>query len=66
VEAIHHYQTLELQYRQKYKQRLEHQYKIMKPDATSEEIRAVVEDVNYGQFFSQAVRINSGIAILIC
>lgn len=55
MEAIQNYQTVEQQYRQKYKQRLERQYKIVKPDATPEEIRAVVEDDNGGQVFSQAV-----------
>jgi syntaxin 1B/2/3 len=56
MEAIQNYQTVEQQYRQKYKQRLERQYKIVKPDATPEEVRAVVEDDNGGQVFSQAVR----------
>jgi len=55
VEAIQNYQTVEQQHRQKYKQRLERQYKIVKPDATPEEIRAVVEDDNGGQVFSQAL-----------
>lgn len=57
MEAIQNYQTVEQQHRQKYKQRLERQYKIVKPDATPDEIRAVVEDDNGGQVFSQAVRI---------
>lgn len=57
MEAIQNYQTVEQQYRQKYRQRLERQYKIVKPDATPEEVRAVVEDDNGGQIFSQAVRI---------
>jgi len=55
VEAIQNYQTVEQQHRQKYKQRLERQYKIVKPDASPEEIRAVVEDDNGGQVFSQAL-----------
>lgn len=55
MEAIQNYQTVEQQYRQRYKQRLERQYKIVKPDATPEEVRAVVEDDNGGQVFSQAV-----------
>jgi len=55
VEAIQNYQTVEQQHRQKYKQRLERQYKIVKPDASPEEIRAVVEDDNGGQIFSQAL-----------
>ena len=57
MEAIQNYQTVEQQHRQKYKQRLERQYKIVKPDATPEELRAVVEDDGGGQVFSQAVRI---------
>jgi len=55
VEAIQNYQTVEQQYRQKYKQRLERQYKIVKPDATQEEIRAAVDDDSGGQVFSQAL-----------
>lgn len=58
MEAIQNYQTVEQQYRQRYKQRLERQYKIVKPDASPEEIRAVVEDDGGGQVFSQAVRIH--------
>lgn len=55
MEAIQNYQSAEQQHRQKYKQRLERQYKIVKPDATPEEVRAVVEDDNGGQVFSQAL-----------
>jgi len=55
LEAIQNYQTVEQQHRQKYKQRIERQYKIVKPDATPEEVRAVVEDDNGGQVFSQAL-----------
>ncbi|TFK42689.1 t-SNARE [Crucibulum laeve] len=55
VEAIQNYQTVEQQYRTKYKQRMERQFKIVKPDATPEEVRAVVNDENGGQIFSQAL-----------
>jgi len=58
VEAIQNYQAVEQQHRQKYKQRLERQYKIVKPDATPEEVRAAVEDDGGGRVFSQAVRIH--------
>ncbi|KAG6911449.1 hypothetical protein DXG01_014523 [Tephrocybe rancida] len=44
VEAIQNYQTVEQQYRTKYKQRMERQFKIVKPDASPEEVRAVVND----------------------
>ncbi|KAL0947028.1 hypothetical protein HGRIS_013171 [Hohenbuehelia grisea] len=55
VEAIQNYQTVEQQFRTKYKQRMERQYKIVKPDATPEEVRAVVNDEGGGQIFSQAL-----------
>lgn len=55
VEAIQNYQNVEQQYRQKYKQRMERQFKIVKPDATPEEVRAVVNDDQGGQVFSQAL-----------
>jgi len=55
VEAIQSYQQVEQQYRQKYKHRMERQFKIVKPDATPEEVRAVVDDSQGGQIFSQAL-----------
>lgn len=55
VEAIQNYQSEEQQYRTKYKQRMERQFRIVKPDATPEEVRAVVNDDSGGQIFSQAL-----------
>lgn len=55
VEAIQNYQTVEQQYRTKYKQRMERQFKIVKPDASPEEVKAVVNDESGGQIFSQAL-----------
>ncbi|KAJ2912299.1 hypothetical protein MD484_g8102, partial [Candolleomyces efflorescens] len=55
VEAIQQYQSVEQQYRTKYKQRMERQFKIVKPDATPDEIRAVVNDDGNGQIFQQAL-----------
>jgi len=55
VEAIQNYQQVEQQYRQKYKQRIERQIKIVKPDATADEVQAVVNDEGGGQIFSQAL-----------
>jgi len=54
-EAIQNYQDVEKQYRQKYKARMERQYRIVKPDATPEEIRAAVNDEQGGQVFAQAL-----------
>ncbi|TFK29835.1 syntaxin [Coprinopsis marcescibilis] len=55
VEAIQAYQSVEQQYRTKYKQRLERQFKIVKPNASPDEVRAVVNNENNGQIFSQAL-----------
>ncbi|KAF8334147.1 t-SNARE [Cantharellus anzutake] len=54
VEAIQSYQEVERQYRAKYKQRVERQFRIVKPDATPEEVKAVTED-DGAQIFSQAL-----------
>jgi len=54
-EAIQNYQDVEKQYRQKYRARMERQFKIVKPDATPEEIKAAVEDEQGGQVFAQAL-----------
>lgn len=56
IEAIQNYQEVERQFRQKYKQRMERQFRIVKPDATPEEVKAVVNDDNSGnQIFQQAL-----------
>ncbi|KAI6162464.1 t-SNARE [Pisolithus thermaeus] len=44
VEALQKYQAVERQYRQRYRDRVERQFKIVKPDATPEEVSAVVND----------------------
>jgi len=55
VEAIQNYQDVEKQYRTKYRARMERQFKIVKPDATPEEVKAVVNDEQGGQIFAQAL-----------
>lgn len=55
VEAIQNYQEVEKQYRAKYKARLERQYKIVNPEATPEEVQAVVNNEGDGQIFAQAL-----------
>jgi len=55
MEAIQMYQKVESQNRTKYKQRMERQFRIVKPDATAEEVKAVVDDEQGGQIFSQAL-----------
>ncbi|KZO97925.1 t-SNARE [Calocera viscosa TUFC12733] len=55
IELIQNYQGVEQQFRSKYKQRMERQFKIVKPDATPEEVRAVVDNDQGEQIFSQAL-----------
>lgn len=54
--SLEEYNLVEKRSRDKYRQRMERQIKIVKPDATQEEIRAAYEDSQGGaQIFSQAV-----------
>jgi len=57
IEALQNYQQVEQQYRTRYRQRVERQFKIVKPDATPEEVAAVVQgdEGAGGQVFSQAL-----------
>ncbi|KAI0748257.1 t-SNARE [Daedaleopsis nitida] len=57
VEVLQNYQQEERDYRQKYKQRVERQFRIVKPDATPDEVAAVVNDTDGtgAQIFTQAL-----------
>lgn len=48
VETLQRYQNVEQQYRQRYKDRVERQFKIVKPDATADEVSAIVNDTQGG------------------
>lgn len=54
-ETIQRYQQVEQSYRQKYRARAERQFRIVKPDATQQEIKAALDDDQNGQIFSQAL-----------
>jgi syntaxin 1B/2/3 len=54
---LQEHQVVEQEFRKKVKDRAERQFRIVKPDATPEEIREVTESDN-PQVFSQAVRQN--------
>lgn len=56
LEAIQNHQQIEQQYRTKFKQRVERQFKIVKPDATPEEIKVVVDEGGGEQIFTQALQ----------
>ncbi|KAI3630948.1 hypothetical protein MIR68_011031 [Amoeboaphelidium protococcarum] len=56
IEVVTEYQQMQNKYKNKYKDRLERQYKIVKPNATTDEIeRAIEEGADGGQMFAQQV-----------
>lgn len=57
MEALQNYQQVERDYRARYKQRVERQFRIVKPNATQEEVNAVVNDTSGSgdQVFAQAL-----------
>ncbi|KAI0534699.1 SSO2 protein [Xylaria digitata] len=54
-DAIRAYQQVESSFRKKTEEQMARQYRIVRPDATEEEIRAAVEDQTGGQVFQQAL-----------
>ncbi|KAK9313695.1 t-SNARE [Lipomyces starkeyi] len=55
MDSIQRYQSVEASYGMKYKQRAERQYRIVRPDATDDEVRQAIEDTSGSQIFSQAL-----------
>ncbi|CUM67753.1 uncharacterized protein PRCAT00005458001 [Priceomyces carsonii] len=55
LELIQEYRLVEANNREQTKTQAERQYKIVKPDATNDEIKAVVEDGDSQQYFQQAL-----------
>ena len=53
--AIQEYQTLDSAFRKKLQEQMARQYRIVRSDATDEEVRAAVEDTSSQQVFSQAL-----------
>ncbi|KAG6016932.1 hypothetical protein E4U54_000093 [Claviceps lovelessii] len=53
--AIQQYQQIESQFRKRTQEQMKRQYRIVRPDATEEEVKAVVEDTNNNQMFAQAL-----------
>jgi len=55
--ALQNYTQVEKDYRQKQRARVERQFKIVKPDATADEVAAVIDntDGTGGQIFSEAI-----------
>lgn len=55
MDLIQEYREVEAKSRDKYRQRMERQYKIVKPDATPEEIKHAIETDQGSQVFANAV-----------
>ncbi|KAH6900044.1 t-SNARE [Thelonectria olida] len=53
--AITQYQQVESQFRKRTQDQMARQYRIVRPDASEDEVRAAVEDTSGGQIFSQAI-----------
>ncbi|KAJ4271364.1 hypothetical protein NW762_000066 [Fusarium torreyae] len=53
--AITQYQQVESQFRKRTQDQMARQYRIVRPDASEQEIQAAVEDTSGGQVFSQAM-----------
>ncbi|KAI1823216.1 t-SNARE [Xylaria intraflava] len=54
-DAIRAYQQVESAFRKKTEEQMARQYRIVRPDATEEEVRAAVSDQTGGQVFQQAM-----------
>ncbi|KAG0188695.1 Plasma membrane t-SNARE, secretory vesicle fusion [Apophysomyces sp. BC1034] len=55
IETIQRYQDIERTYQQKYRQRVERQIRIVKPDATSDEIERTLDSDEASQIFAQSL-----------
>jgi len=55
LETLQNYQQVEYENRQKYRQRMERQYKIVKPNASQEEVQAALDNDEGGQIFAQSL-----------
>ncbi|KAK7034591.1 hypothetical protein VNI00_012222 [Paramarasmius palmivorus] len=60
VEALQEYQRTEQEHRFKVRERAERQFRMVKPDATAEEVKQVVDNDQGGQIIMQALVSDSG------
>ena len=54
--AINDYQNVEKDFRHKLSAQMERQYRIVRPDASDQEVQEAIQDTSNNQVFSQAVR----------
>ncbi|KAM9995537.1 hypothetical protein ACTFIY_001734 [Dictyostelium cf. discoideum] len=55
VEMMREYQEIQNNYKNKYKEKIERQYKIVKPDATQEEIREAIDSGDSKKIFEETI-----------
>ena len=55
--AINEYQQVDRDFRHKLSAQMERQYRIVRPDASDQEVQEAIQDTSNQQVFSQAVRI---------
>ena len=55
--AINEYQQVDRDFRHKLSAQIERQYRIVRPDASEQEVREAIEDTSNNQVFSQAVSV---------
>lgn len=63
--AIESYQKMQVDFRKGYEDQVARQYRIVRPDATDEEVQEAVEDTGNQQIFSQAVCVHQHSSIPI-
>lgn len=62
--AINEYQQLDRDFRHKLSAQMERQYRIVRPDASDQEVREAIEDTSNNQVFSQAVSFQHGFSYI--
>lgn len=56
--AINEYQSVDMEFRKKLSAQMERQYRIVRPEASDQEVQEAIQDTSNNQVFSQAVRID--------
>ncbi|CAO3607547.1 unnamed protein product [Cunninghamella echinulata] len=55
IEAVNHYQSIEHSFEEKYRQKVERQIRIVKPEATQQEINDIISSDESPQVFAQSI-----------
>ena len=63
--AINEYQNVEKDFRHKLSAQMERQYRIVRPDASDQEVQEAIQDTSNNQVFSQAVCDTSIVSLMV-